>query len=401
LGVKRCKGFVKGYFTSFYTRNSARHRAAYTFVAFFHQSNNEMRIHILVFCSLFSRPALHNFLVATTLFASCNGQYQESVESKLDKTANILVGDTVTKIDGEIRDIFQDSKNNIWFASNGEGVFKYNGKTITQFTEKNGLVSNYVWMVEEGKDGNIWFKTNIRPQDVDAICYFDGYKFKTISPGMNILDYNFQDGDLLFDYYYDGKSLSKIQLPHTSTIMNEDNIRHHYDIFCTLKDRNGNVWFGTCTAGICKYDGTTYTWFDNKELGAAVRSLFEDSDGTIWAGNNGDGLFKYDGKDFVSFSREKNLHNPDFEKYPIGKPGLLSRVWTIADDRQGNLWIGTIDNGVWMYDGKTITNYTTKNGLAIDAIWKIYTDKQGRLWFGTEGAGVYVFDGKKFKQFSS
>lgn len=339
-----------------------------------------------------------------TLFGFCSGQNKNAVENKPKLTVSKMTGDTVTEIDGEIRGIFQDAENNLWFASNGNGVFRYDGKTIVQFTTRQGLCSNYVWNVKEGKDGKIWFKSNLQPRDVDALCYFDGHSFITVEPSpwlFQATDLNSQTGDLLFGYYYDSGALVKIQLPQTSPIQNEENIRHHYDIFCTCKDSRGNIWFGTATAGICKYDGKTFTWFDNKELGSAIRCIFEDRNGTIWAGNNGDGLFRYDGRNFINFSREKNLHNPDFNKYPVGHPGLMSRVWTITADNQGKLWVGTIDNGVWAIDGKTVTNYTTKDGLTIDAVWVIYTDKQGRLWLGSAGAGVFCFDGKRFKKFSS
>lgn len=338
-----------------------------------------------------------------TIFISCSEQNQASVESKHEETISTITGDTVYEIGREIRCIFQDSQNDIWFATNGEGVFKYDGKTIIQYTDKHGLPSNFVWDVQEGKDGNIWFRTNVRPADTDAICYFDGKKFITIQPdtsNLKAINYNYKENELLFDYCYDGKSLSKIQLPHTSPIQNEENKRHHYDIYSTCRDSKGNVWFGTCTAGVCKYDGKTYTWFDYKELGAAIRSIFEDKNGIIWIGNNGNGLFRYDGKNLTNFSREKNLHNYDFEKYPVGKAGMLSRVWTITDDKQGNLWAGTIDNGVWMFDGKTVRNYTTKDGLGFDAVWTIFKDSKGNLWFGTDGFGIYTFNGKSFTPFS-
>lgn len=52
-----------------------------------------------------------------------------------------------------------------------------------------------------------------------------------------------------------------------------------------------------------------------------------------------------------------------------------------------------------MYDGKTLTNYTAKDGLESNAIWTIYKDKKNNLWFGTEGAGVYTFNGKSFEKF--
>jgi len=340
------------------------------------------------------------FFTASMMLASCNEQGNTVVSVKTANKMKLLLGDTVSQIDGEIRGVFQDKKNNLWFASNGNGIFKYDGNSIVNFTEKHGLSSDYVWMVQEGKDGNIWFKTNVRPKDVDAICCFNGYEFRTIEPDTNLTNYNFKKGELLFDYYYDGKMLSKIKLPHTSPIKNDLNKKHHYDVYSTCIDKIGNIWFGTATAGICKYDGKNYTWFENLELGAAIRDIYEDKNGTIWVGNNGDGLFRYDGKDFINFSKQKNLHNPDFEKYPTGKPGLLSRVWKITEDSLGNLWIATIDNGVWMVNEKSVINYTTKDGLSIDAIWTIYRDRNGNLWFGTEGGGVYTFNGKTFERFA-
>ena len=155
---------------------------------------------------------------ALTIFSSCSGQDQKSTNVEIEKTSNPLVGDTVYQIDGEIRGIVQDSKNNLWFASNENGVYKYDGKTIINYTEKHGLSSNYVWMVKEGKDGNIWFRTHIRSKDVIAMCCFNGYEFKTIQADTNLITYDFKKGELLFDYYFDGKSLSKIRLPHTSSI---------------------------------------------------------------------------------------------------------------------------------------------------------------------------------------
>ncbi len=342
------------------------------------------------------------FFCCLASLMSCSAQDQTTVESNLESNMKIITGDTVCEIGGEIRSVFQDSKKNLWFASNGQGVFRFDGKRIIQFTDKHGLCSNFVWNIQESKNGNIWFKTNVQPSDVNAICCFDGNFFSTIQTDPNAIpaiNYNYLNDELLFDYYYTGKSLVKIALPHTSPIKNDNNFSHFYDIYSTCKDKNGNVWLGTQGAGVCKYDGVKYAWLDDKELGSAVRSIFEDKNGTIWIGNNGDGLFRYSEGKLINFSREKKLENYDFEKYPTGKEGMMSRVWTITDDKQGNLWIGTIDNGVWMYDGKTVTNYTTKHGLGINSIWTIYKDKNDDLWFGTAGDGVYTFNGTTFEKF--
>lgn len=328
---------------------------------------------------------------------SCVGQSQKSVENKFEQTTRIIAGDTVSEIGSNIRWIFQDSKNNFWFAADGEGVFKYDGKKVVQFTDKQGLCSNFVWNVQEDRDGIMWFKTR------DGICYFDGKEFikmQAVENAFQTMNDYYLHGDLLVEYYCTRESLVKIHLPETSPLKNEHNSRFHYDIYCTYKDSKGNLWFGTCTAGVCKYDGKTYTWFDNKELGAPVRSIFEDRNGTIWIGNNGYGLFRYDGKTLTNFTKDKGLENPDFIKSMIGKEGTLARVWTITDDKQGNLWIGTIDAGVWRSDDNTLTNYTTKDGLGLDNIWTIYKDKNDDLWFGTDGAGVYKFNGITFTKFT-
>jgi hypothetical protein len=72
-----------------------------------------------------------------------------------------LSGDTVTQVEGEIRGIIQDSNNNFWYALNGNGVFKFDGTIILNSREKHGLSSDFVWMVKEGRDGKILWKTNL------------------------------------------------------------------------------------------------------------------------------------------------------------------------------------------------------------------------------------------------
>ena len=61
-----------------------------------------------------------------------------------------------------IRFIKADKKENIWFSSNADygGLYLYNGATFTHFTTKNGLTINNVWGILEDKGGNLWMGTN-------------------------------------------------------------------------------------------------------------------------------------------------------------------------------------------------------------------------------------------------
>jgi ligand-binding sensor domain-containing protein len=129
-----------------------------------------------------------------------------------------------------------------------------------------------------------------------------------------------------------------------------------------------------------------------------VRCLFQDKKGDLWFGNNGAGLFRYDGKTLTNFTEQKGLGDPTFLKdhRVADTKGTLARVWTITDDTVGNLWVGTIDAGLWKLGGDGLTNYTTADGLPGNAIWRLYTDRQGVLWVVTNGDAVCRFDGKTF-----
>ena len=64
-------------------------------------------------------------------------------------------------------------------------------------------------------------------------------------------------------------------------------------------------------------------------------------------------------------------------------------------DKSGNLWFGSTGEGVYQFDGKSFTNYTTKDGLNSNSVWSMIEDKNGNILFGT-GFGICRFDGKSF-----
>ncbi len=71
-----------------------------------------------------------------------------------------------------------------------------------------------------------------------------------------------------------------------------------------------------------------------------------------------------------------------------------SYVFSILEDKSGNLWFGTYGGGVSKYDGKSFTHYTDKEGLSNNTVWSILEDKSGNLWFGTEkGLSCFVVRG--------
>lgn len=346
-------------------------------------------------------------------FSSCKEQIKlknaisSTTEQETVKSTNSFKANKVSEIDKNIRSVFQDSKGNFWFGTNGAGVYRYDGTTLLQFTEKDGLSNNQVQSIQEDKFGNIWFGTGLF-----RVCRFDGQTFTSIVNRSNanpVNNWKVEPDDLWFNagggvFNYSNNSLA--YLPLTTADDSAKNLQNPpynlspYAVYSILKDKKGNLWFGTQAKGVCRYDGKSLTWFTEKGLkGPAVLGLFEDSKGNIWFGNNGAGLFRYDGKSLINFTEDKGLGNKDFRA--SGKSGLgsLARIYSINEDNNGNLWIGTVDSGVWKYDGRNLTNYTTKDGLSSNAVNTIYKDKKGDLWFGTDENGICKFNGKTFTEF--
>jgi len=327
------------------------------------------------------------------------------------KETNLYTTNKAKGIDRNIRSIFQDSKGNYWFGTNASGVYRYDGVSLMQFTEKNELGNNQILSIQEDKFGNIWFGTGLF-----GVSRFDGQSFKTFTTkeNMNIRDgsandWKIEPDDLWFNagsgvYHSNGVSFAYLPFPKPDFdarySQGPANRLSAYATYSILKDKKGNLWFGTQAKGVCRYDGKTISWYTGKGLlGPAVLALFEDSKGNIWFGNNGSGLFMYDGKSLLNFTEEKGLGNTDFRNSGQSGPGTLARIYSINEDNSGNLWIGTVDAGVWRFDGKNLTNFTIKDGLSSNAINTIYKDKNGELWFGTDGNGVCRFNGITFYEF--
>lgn len=66
-----------------------------------------------------------------------------------------------------VRCIMQDHTGTFWFATDGDGVCRYDGTSSTHFRQKDGLCSDFVWSILEDQAGNLWFRTG------DGISRYD------------------------------------------------------------------------------------------------------------------------------------------------------------------------------------------------------------------------------------
>jgi ligand-binding sensor domain-containing protein len=280
-----------------------------------------------------------------TIFTSCYGQEKTNTlkdpnTSKLSPTvirnfkAVALAPDNDTTLVSQyIRSIFQDSKGNLWFGTIGEGVVRYDVKTLTYFSNPDGFINNTVYAINEDKNGNLWFGTD------QGVYKYDGKTFR---------NYNQKDG------------LGHINISRKSILV----------------DKSGTIWVGT-HGGVFQYDpsadskgGQSFSLF--KQLSHInVAGIMEDKSGNIWFASSENGIFRYDGKTITHIAEKEGLG----ENYAGG----------IAEDKAGNIWF-TMKNGICKYDGKTLTEYTAKDGLGGTEFWGIYIEQSDIIWVTTRGS---------------
>lgn len=363
---------------------------------------------------------IFSLLLLSLFFTSCNGQ------TSPNQTANDANSTPKTehhsKIVRTMGTRFEnvgcqlvDKDGHVWFSIKGEGAYRYDGKSFTNFTTKDGLCNNDVSAIIQDRAGNILLGTK------NGICMFDGTKFtKYPVPDTLSITCMLEDdaGNLWFGvmnkgvYKYDGKSLIHFLYEYKHPMFAHKEEKMILDI---MQDKKGNIWFSSWNrGGVWRYDGTILTHFlpssdyyslqEDQRSNAystsvtkyvhapdyitddMIFSVSEDSAGNIWFATRRHGICKYDGKSFTSF-----IKNEAFVSHGI---------YSMLEDKKGNMWFTTDKNGVYCYDGKELTNYTTANGLVNNSVVSVLEDQAGNLWFGTKGYGLSRYDGKKFTTFS-
>jgi signal transduction histidine kinase/CheY-like chemotaxis protein/ligand-binding sensor domain-containing protein len=172
-------------------------------------------------------------------------------------------------------------------------------------------------------------------------------------------------------------------------------------INCLYKDHYGFMWFGT-QDGLNKYDGYKVTVYKHNIHNAQslpanhITTICEDKEGNLWVGTRTEGISRYDRSRDVFLNFKSSSSNSSISSNSI----------TVAyKDKRSNLWIGTV-KGLNLFEKKSgkFKRYTsvTKDitTLSDNTITAIFEDDEQRLWIGTSN-GLNVLDRTtgKFKRY--
>lgn len=301
------------------------------------------------------------------------------------------------------RNLFFDNQNRLWFDSWIGGVpqlFLYDvdrKEMVLDSYRLNIPVYHETTGYLQQKDGTIWIR---------GLGVFARYLEKE-------------------------KKFQKVE----DTYHNEQSISYEI-IFDFFEDREESIWLATSNNGLYRFAPASQ-FFTNiphidprtKTQGTgSVMSFFRTKQGTLLAGTWSDGLFHYDG-DFnviplnikglppephfiwsMSASPDSNIiwmgaqpglykinqktQSAEYFNPPVLKNKTLRQV---AQDRFGNLWIGTQNIGLFKWspakgNKKFDNGVSFFPGLPDAQILKILIDSKGIVWVGTNSHGVYAID---------
>ncbi|MBN2350303.1 MAG: response regulator [Bacteroidales bacterium] len=270
-------------------------------------------------------------------------------------------------VDEERQYIFEDSQKNLWIGLHGAGLAHYvrENDNFEFFrndpNDPSTISSNFVHCITEDQSGLLWVGTGQVNGGINKIIPANP-SFKQIIPKKNITDM-------------------------------ADNV-----VRCIFEDDNGYIWMATKSGRIYIYDKNfnlkttlhNLPLIDRNLPGYNIYSITQDSKGYIWLGSKGGGI-AVSTLPLSDLKKNYNLLNFRlYQHHPKISSSLSSNyVYSITEDHEGKIWIGTYGGGLNLVEHRTndsifCKHYNRANSnLTSDDIRHVFEDSRHRLWIAT------------------
>lgn len=272
---------------------------------------------------------------------------------------------------GGIVALLEDRLGNLWVGTPARGLFRFSidetlrpPRITRRYTTKNGLASNWIFVLYESYDGKLWVGSN---KGLYEFSYSDE---KAIGP---------------LHLYTEREGLS------------------FYEVVALTEDRDHNLWLGTNTAGAMKLTHHGFTTFDARDGLKAVTTLFQSDRGELYVhgdvlGDTSRSLFEGARIDFLNpgpMDHWRRLGRFDHQRLTWLIPEALRGKYlgwsdkaTALRARSGEWWIGT-GEGLYLFppvkdfadlkSAQPLAVYQL-NGAPFTMVYRLYEDSRGDLW---------------------
>ncbi len=309
------------------------------------------------------------------------------------------ISDTPNNTTG-ISSIFTNDGQHFWLSLLPVGIALYDKSSqqllvnmqIPGFEQGYGAV--HVSAITQRPNGEIYFASN-------------GYGMFTWKNGKSQL-FNNKNSQLIKDNYVSCFHQSRKGIfyigesEHLDFILPSGKIGNLYvgtEVKGIYEDHQGCLWLATREKGIIRINGnlekaatvcyTYYNYNNRKFLVNEATSILEDSKHRIWAISNSGGLFRYNKKKDCFDNVSQNFHWD------------IDRIFSMTEDAQGSLWLTTDKALICLHidkdDKAHYTTYTNEDGLGKVLFTQNSCHSYGKeLYFGS-GLNLISFEPQKVK----
>ncbi len=278
----------------------------------------------------------------------------------------------------------QDKQNNIWFATNGEGVYYFSNNHLYLINEADGLSDNYVHALALAANGEVLAATD---QGINVCSIKEAKKnIRVIGPKEGLPDYyittitaagndNFWIGLQEKGFCLYNHTTKKITVPPQANNWAFGQVN-------AIAAAPNNVWIATELNGVIKIpaNNTFINLIPQPTDKNNITNLLQDDEGNLW---------------MTTASALINSAADRLTLLPLYNEDTYETIHTILADYENNIWAGT-DGGLIKYfiSGNQYQSkfYRIKELNSKTDITGLYQDAYHNIWLSTMGEGIFVLD---------
>jgi ligand-binding sensor domain-containing protein/signal transduction histidine kinase len=263
--------------------------------------------------------------------------------------------------------IFRDHDGGLWIGAQSLGLVHVHQGRSDMFSLSDGLSGDHVAALFQDREGDLWVATN------GGLDRFRNFTVATFSVGQGLSQAVVssvladRDGSV---WFADG-AVQRWNNGKILTYGERDKRLSGRAPHSLFQDSRGRIW-------VCTVDRVGYLEKGGivsvPGIPGMVRGLAEDSAGNLWIATLNSGLFRLSARGEVQQTAWTDLGRKDF-------PTALA-----LDPLRGGLWIGFYEHGITYFgNGKVQASYGIANGLGEGVVSRFRFDADGTVWAATQG----------------
>lgn len=297
--------------------------------------------------------------------------------------------------------IFEDSRQNLWIATEEKGLYRYSpeSKELKSYKAPYHIAGDDVSAICEDAHGQIFvgtltkglFRLSSRQEgNFEPVLYQSRMNLNIRTLIINTR------GKLIIGT--DGEGVKEYQ-PQQDIIVDSEINAGPFDfsqskVHSLIEDKDHNVWLGIFQKGLIlvpsisnKFDYYGCKSIHSNTIGSScVMAIYTDEEATIWIGTDNDGLYA------INDQGKQLRHYTHQAGNPQSVPGTILCLY---EDSNQELWLGSYFNGLARMNKQTgkcqdATSLLQGNlNAGKPKVSCIIEDKNKNLWVGTYGSGLY------------